>query len=331
MSVTYKSAGVDIEAGDELVNRIKTHVKSTFTKNVLSNIGLFGGYFEANFEDIEKPVLVASVDGVGTKLKVAFMTGRHDTVGQCLVNHCVNDILCSGAKPLFFLDYFATGKLDADVAEDVIKGFAIACKENGAALIGGETAEMPSLYAEGEYDVSGTIVGVVDKDRAIDGSKIEKGDVMIGLASTGLHTNGYSLARKVLFDKYKHDTYIEELGETVGEALLHIHRSYLHIVQSILAKDLLHGISHITGGGIVGNTSRILPQGLAMSINWDAWELPAIFKLIQKTGDIPDNEMRHVFNMGIGMILIASQSHANEILEMSKDYNPVIIGEIIKE
>ena len=331
MPITYKAAGVDIEAGDELVRRIKPHVKSTFNKNVLSNIGLFGGYFEANFEGIEKPVLVASVDGVGTKLKVAFMTGRHDTVGQCLVNHCVNDILCSGAKPLFFLDYFATGKLETDIAEDVIKGFAIACKENGAALIGGETAEMPSIYADGEYDVSGTIVGVVDKDKAIDGSKIKAGDVMIGLASNGLHTNGYSLARKVLFDKYNHDTYLEELGETVGEALLHIHRSYLHIVQLILAKDLLHGISHITGGGIVGNTSRIIPEGLAMSIDWDAWEVPAIFKLIQKTGDIADEEMRHAFNMGIGMILLADKSDVNEILEMSKEYNPVIIGEIIKE
>ncbi len=331
MAITYKAAGVDIEAGDELIKRIKPHVKSTFNENVLSNIGLFGGYFEANFEGINKPVLVASVDGVGTKLKVAFMTGRHDTVGQCLVNHCVNDILCGGAKPLFFLDYFATGKLETALAEDVIKGFAIACKQNGAALIGGETAEMPSIYADGEYDVSGTIVGVVDKDKAIDGSKIKAGDVMIGLASNGLHTNGYSLARKVLFDKFSHDTYLDELGETVGEALLRIHRSYLHVVQSILAKDLLHGISHITGGGIVGNTSRIIPEGLAMSIDWDAWEVPAIFKLLQKTGEITDEEMRHVFNMGIGMILIADKSVAHEILEMSKEYNPVIIGEIIKE
>ena len=331
MAITYQAAGVDIEAGDELVKRIKPHVKSTFNENVLSNIGLFGGYFRANFEGIKKPVLVASVDGVGTKLKVAFMTGRHDTVGQCLVNHCVNDILCSGAKPLFFLDYFATGKLETSIAEDVIKGFAKACKENGAALIGGETAEMPSIYAEGEYDVSGTIVGVVDEDKAIDGSKIKAGDIMVGLASNGLHTNGYSLARKVLFDKYKHDTYIEELGETVGEALLRVHRSYLHVVQSILAKDLLHGISHITGGGIVGNTSRIIPQGLAMSIDWDAWEVPAIFKLIQKAGDITDEEMRHVFNMGIGMILIADKTNVDEIIEMSKEYNPVVIGEIIKE
>jgi len=239
MGISYKESGVDIAAGEETIDRIKPLVKSTHNKNVLSNIGLFGGFYELDFKEYEAPVLVASTDGVGTKLKVAFAADKHDTVGQCLVNHCVNDILACGAKPLFFLDYFATGKLNPSVAEQVIKGFTIACKENGVALIGGETAEMPSMYSEGEYDVSGTIVGVVEKRKIVNGSKIEKGDLMIGLSSSGLHTNGYSLARAVLFPKYDTNTYFESLGSTLGEALLAVHKPYFNTIYSLIDKEII--------------------------------------------------------------------------------------------
>lgn len=331
MALDYKTAGVDIEAGEETVNRIKPLVRSTFNKNVLTDIGLFGGFYEAKFPGLENPVLVASTDGVGTKLIIAFMADKHNTVGQDLVNHCVNDILCSGARPLFFLDYFATGKLDPVVAEQVISGFAVACRENGCALIGGETAEMPSIYKESEYDMSGTIVGVVDKNKIIDGKKIRPGDVMIGLKSTGLQTNGYSLARKVLFPKYKYNTYFDELGSTLSEALLAVHGSFLHHVTPLLDENLLNGISHITGGGIIGNTKRIMHEGIKMNINWNSWEVPPIFILIQKEGEITDEEMRHVFNLGVGMILIADKNHADKVLEMTKSCGSLIIGEIINE
>ena len=331
MGITYKASGVDIEAGDETVNRIKPMVKSTFRKEVLAGIGLFGGFFDASFPGYEHPVLVSSVDGVGTKLKVAFITGRHDTVGQDLVNHCVNDILCSGAEPLYFMDYFATGKLSPDNAEQLIGGFVKACKENGCALIGGETAEMPDFYGEGEYDISGTIVGVVEKKKIIDGKSIKPGDVLIGLPSTGLRTNGYSLARKALFDKYKADEHVDELGKTVGEALLEVHRSYFHAVKPLLDKDLLNGISHITGGGIIGNTIRILPEGTAAEIDWNSWKPLPIFDLIQKTGNIDDEEMRHVFNLGIGIILIADKGNADEIMNMISDEKPVIIGKVVSD
>ncbi len=325
----YKTAGVDIEAGDETVRRIKPLVRSTFNENVLADIGLFGGFFEANFKDHQHPVLVSSVDGVGTKLKVAFITGVHNTVGHCLVNHCVNDILSCGAKPLFFLDYLGTGKLDPGIAEQIIIGFVDGCKENGAALIGGETAEMPSMYQDGEYDISGTIVGIVDKHKIIDGKTINKGDILIGLPSNGLHTNGYSLARTVLFEKYRHDTYIDELGKSVGEELLAIHKSYLATISKVIDSEKIKGLSHITGGGIVGNTSRILPEDMALRIDWDSWEIPHIFKMIQNAGDISDDEMRHVFNIGIGMIIVSAKNDADYFLNELKDENPVIIGEII--
>jgi phosphoribosylformylglycinamidine cyclo-ligase len=242
----------------------------------------------------------------------------------------VNDILACGAKPLFFLDYFATGKLNPDVAEQIITGFVIACRENGCALIGGETAEMPSLYQDGEYDMSGTIVGLVDKNNITDGKSIKPGDVMIGLESSGLHTNGYSLARAVLFPKFQPDQYIDELQSTIGEALLKVHVSYQHTVMPLIEQKLVKGISHITGGGIIGNTSRILPQGTAMSINWDAWQVPAIFQLIQKEGNIEDDEMRRAFNMGIGMILVTDKANADKVMDMCKEKNPVVIGEIVK-
>jgi phosphoribosylformylglycinamidine cyclo-ligase len=328
MNETYKASGVNIEAGEKLVSRIKPLVKTTFNEKVLSEIGLFGGLYEAKFEGYAEPVLVASTDGVGTKLKVAFAANKHDTVGQCLVNHCVNDILACGAKPLFFLDYFATGRLEPTVAEQVISGFVKACRENSTALIGGETAEMPSIYADGEYDVSGTIVGVVDKSKILNGSAVKSGDVLIGLPSNGLHTNGYSLARKVLFAKYKVDDYIEELGCSLGEELLKVHRSYLHLVHPMAEKGLLSGISHITGGGIVGNTSRVVRKPLELEIFWESWRRPPIFELIQKTGNVSEDEMRQVFNLGIGMVLITTEQNAYSIMETLKNENPVFIGRI---
>lgn len=327
-SIDYKTAGVDIAAGEALVDRIKPFVKRTRTAGVMSEIGLFGGFFDARFPDMEHPVLVASTDGVGTKLKVAVMADKHDTVGQCLVNHCTDDILACGAKPLFFLDYFATGRLSTDTAADVIVGMAKACEENGCALLGGETAEMPSMYADGEYDVAGTIVGVVDKARIVNGSRIQKGDVMIALPSTGLHTNGYSLARAALFPKYGIDEHLDELGMTVGEALLAVHKSYLKPILPLVNDDLVNGLSHITGGGIVGNTSRILREGLTMDINWGSWKMPPIFDVIRKSGNIAEEEMRHVFNLGIGMIAIVAESNADTVLQRLANEHPIVIGRI---
>jgi phosphoribosylformylglycinamidine cyclo-ligase len=331
MGITYKDSGVDISAGDETVRRIKPLVRSTFNEKVLTDIGLFGGFYDGRFPEYEHPVLVASTDGVGTKLKIAFSTGNHNTVGHCLVNHCTDDILCCGAKPLFFLDYFAVGKLEPGIAEKVIEGFVEGCKENSCALIGGETAEMPSMYNEGEYDISGTIVGVVDQKNIVDGKKINAGDIMIGLPSSGLHTNGYSLARKVLLDNFKVDDYADELGITVGEALLAVHKSYLKTVYPLVEKNLLNGISHITGGGIVGNTSRIIPSELDMKIDWQSWNELPIFKLIRRLGNIEEEEMRHVFNLGIGMILIVDKDKSDEVLEHCISEKPVIIGEIVRK
>lgn len=328
MSFDYKSAGVNIEAGEETVDRIKPLVKATYNEKVLSELGLFGGMYDAKFPEYKHPVLVASTDGVGTKLKVAFMTGIHNTVGQDLVNHCVNDILACGASPIFFLDYFGVGRLEPQVAENVISGFAKACGENGCALIGGETAEMPSLYQDGEYDVSGTIVGVVDKENIVNGKDIKVGDILIGLESSGLHTNGYSLARAVLFSKYKEDDYIESLGMTLGESLLKVHISYLNEIRPLIENKMLKGISHITGGGIVGNTKRIIPQGLELDIDWNSWDWLPIFKLIQETGNVAIDEMRHVFNLGIGMILVVSKDNVDQILNATQKYNPKIIGQI---
>ena len=298
-------------------------------KNVLSEVGLFGGFYDASFPDYEHPVLVSSTDGVGTKLKVAFMVDKHDTVGQCLVNHCTNDILAGGATPLFFLDYFATGKLIPEVATNVIKGFAIACKENNCVLIGGETAEMPGFYNENEYDMSGTIVGVVEKKNIINGSDIKKGDVLIGLKSSGLHTNGYSLARKVLFPKFDVNDAPEGMNETIGDALLQIHRSYLNNVKPLIEKQLLTGISHITGGGIIGNTSRIMPKDCELDIDWNSWETLPIFELIQKTGNISDEEMRKAFNLGIGMILITRPENVDTIITACQSDSPLIIGKVV--
>ncbi len=331
MDNTYKSAGVDIEAGDETIKRIKGFAKSTFNKNVLSDIGLFGAFYEPDFSGYKNPVLVSSVDGVGTKLKIAFEMNKHDTVGQDLVNHCVNDIAVCGAKPIYFLDYLAFGKLNPDKAEKIIEGFSIACKENGCALIGGETAEMPGLYSGEEYDMSGTIVGMVDKHKVIDGKEIKKGDVLLGFSSNGLHTNGYSLARKVLLNKFNLTDKPDGFDNELGAELLRIHKSYLKLISFLKDNLKIKGFSHITGGGIIGNTKRILPEGLSLKINWDRWELPSLFKLIQQTGKISDEEMRNVFNIGIGLIAVVSKSDEQKAILLSNSVNehPIVIGEVV--
>ncbi len=327
---TYKDAGVDIDLAEKLVEKIKPLARKTFNQRVLTDIGLFGAFFDAKFEEYKHPVLVSSIDGVGTKLKIAFLANKHDTVGQDLVNHCVNDILVCGAKPLFFLDYFATAKLNPEVAEQVISGIAKACEENECALIGGETAEMPGFYNEGEYDIAGVIIGIVDKEKIIKGDKVKPGDVLIALPSNGLHTNGYSLARMVLLEKFKIDEFIPELNLTLAEELLKIHRSYLKPILKILDKFEIHAMSHITGGGIIGNTKRVVPQNLKIKIDWNAWERPPIFDLIQKVGNVPEEDMRKTFNLGVGIVLIVDKNDSDKILSELKSLNesPFIIGEI---
>ena len=313
----YKASGVDIDAGNEAVRRIRSLARGTFTPGVLSDIGSFGGLFRLDRDRYQEPVLVSSADGVGTKLKVAFMTGRHGTVGADLVNHCVNDILVQGAEPLFFLDYLATGRLDPAVAEEVVGGIAKACRENGCALLGGETAEMPGFYADGEYDIAGFIVGIVERSRVIDGRSIVPGDVLIGLPSAGLHTNGYSLARRVLFETvgWTADTVVPELGATVGDALLAPHRSYLPVMRPLLPRQTLKGLAHITGGGITENLPRVLPEGCSAEIDLGTWNVPALFQLLQERGQIPRDEMFRAFNMGIGLILVAAPAEAERIID----------------
>jgi phosphoribosylformylglycinamidine cyclo-ligase len=329
---TYKQSGVNIDEAEELIRRIKPLAKRTFNKNVLSEIGFFGGFFNAKFPGYRNPVLVSSVDGVGTKVKIAIEMNKHDTIGQDLVNHCVNDIGVGGAKPLFFLDYFACGKLDADVAEQVVKGLSIACKENGLALIGGETAEMPGVYEEQDYDLAGTIVGVVDKSKVIDGSKVKKGDVLIGIPSTGLHTNGYSLARRTLLAHFRAERYIDDLGETLGEALLKTHRSYLKLIEFVTKKFSVHGMSHITGGGIVGNTVRVIREPHEFKIFWDNWEVPPIFRLIQSIGNVPDDDARRALNMGIGLVVVVSSKEADTVMASlkRKGEQSFVVGEVVK-
>jgi phosphoribosylformylglycinamidine cyclo-ligase len=293
---------------------------------VLGKVGGFGGLFQPNFKGMRQPVLVSSVDGVGTKLKIAFATNRHDTIGQDLVNHCINDIAVIGARPLFFLDYIGGEKLDPPVFKQILKGFAKACKEGGCALIGGETAQMPGMYQKGEYDVAGTIVGVVDRPKMLDGSKVRKGDVLIGLKGNGLHTNGYSLARKVLLEKAKLplDKPAPGMTQPLGKELLRVHPNYQPLMAS-LPEGMLHGAAHITGGGLLDNLPRVLPSGCRASIKRESWKVPAIFQLIQKLGDIPTEEMDQVFNMGIGMVLIVSPKQVEEALRLTRG---IRIGEI---
>lgn len=330
---TYKDAGVDIDAGDKTIDRIKPLVRETFTSGVLADIGAFGGFFALDKEAYREPVLVSSIDGVGTKLQVAALAGRHDTVGQDLVNHCVNDIAVTGATPLFFLDYFSVGKLDPDVAVEVVRGFATACKENGCALIGGETAEMPGLYQEGDYDLAGCIVGIVERDGVLDGGLVEEGDALLALPSTGLHTNGYSLARKVLFENFAIDDRPEALGgDTLANVLLRVHRSYLRPIQTLISRDLAHAFSHITGGGIEGNTRRVIPEGLSLDIDWDAWKWPPIFTMIARLGMVPQEDMRRALNLGVGLIALIPQNRlaAAEAALHEIGEQPFVIGRVIR-
>ena len=312
---TYTDSGVDIKAGEELVNSIKDIVKETHGVEVLSNIGGFGGFFKPNFSSFKNPVFVSSVDGVGTKLIVAYKAQKYDTIGKDLVNHCINDIAVCGATPLFFLDYFSTGKLEKQTGIEVIKGFATACKENNVALIGGETAEMPDIYKPGEFDLAGTIVGIVDESEIINGNQIRDSSVLIGFKSSGLHTNGYSLARKVLLSTYQINDYIKELNLTLSEELLKVHKSYLNLITELKKIEKVYGFSHITGGGIVGNTKRILPKGLGLDIDWQSWDRPAIYSLIQKLGNVPEEDMRATFNLGIGLIAVVDKSMVERVLE----------------
>jgi phosphoribosylformylglycinamidine cyclo-ligase len=320
-SYTYKKAGVDIEKAEQSLNRLKSKIAETNTSEVLSGVGLFGGFYELPVNNFSEPVLVSSTDGVGTKLKIAFLTGIHNSIGQDLVNHCINDISVCGAKPLFFLDYFGCGKLEEGIYESVLEGITTACKNAGIPLIGGETAEMPDFYQKKEYDLSGTIVGVVEKSKIIDGREIREGDNLVGVASNGLHTNGFTLARKVLLPHYQPSDFIQELDCTLCEELLKIHKNYYPLISKIINKFEIKGISHITGGGIIKNTQRLLRENLALQIDWKSWPVPSIFKLIEKTGNVPEEDMRQTFNLGIGLILVVNPVYVKNLLEWGRERN----------
>ena len=330
----YKGSGVDIDAGNETVRRIRGLARSTFTPGVLSDIGSFGGLFRIDPNRFPDPILVSSADGVGTKLKVAFMADRHDTVGADLVNHCVNDILVQGAEPLFFLDYLATGRLSPTTAEAIVGGMAAACRHNDCALLGGETAEMPGFYADGEYDLAGFIVGAVSKERLITGRTIAVGDLLVGVPSSGLHTNGYSLARRIAFEHLglRIDSVVPELGRTVGDAFLEPHRAYLSMIRPILDYGSIKGMAHVTGGGITDNLPRVLPHGTAAVVDAAAWDVPSIFRWLQDAGRVPADEMMRTFNMGIGLILVVARDRAEQItqeLAARGGRDARIIGEIV--
>jgi phosphoribosylformylglycinamidine cyclo-ligase len=332
-TISYRDAGVDIDEADRAVSAIRGMARGTFTKGVLTDIGSFGGCFA--LPKMKRPVLVSSVDGVGTKLKIAFATGRHDTIGEDLVNHCVNDIAVQGAQPLFFLDYLAVGKLDAGVAAQVVSGIARGCKANGCALIGGETAEMPGMYHDGEYDLAGSIVGVVEKSQIITGAKVKEGDSLLALASTGLHTNGYSLARKLLFEvaQYRPDSHLTETGSVLADELLQVHRSYLKAIQVLVKARALAGAAHITGGGVTDNLPRVLPKGMAAAIDTGSWKVPQLFEMLRKIGDIPEDDWRRTFNLGVGMIFVVGKSKVDAALKALKraGEKPWLIGEIVKQ
>ena len=330
----YQGSGVNIDAANETVRRIRALARTTFTSGVLSDIGSFGGLFRFDTAGSKEPILVSSADGVGTKLKVAFATNQHRTIGVDLVNHCVNDILVQGARPLFFLDYYATGRLQPEVAEQVVEGLARGCRDNGCALLGGETAEMPGFYPDGEYDLAGFIVGAVDREMLIDGRSIAADDILIGLPSTGLHTNGYSLARHIAFEHLglTPADKVEELGGTVGDVLLTPHRSYLHALYPLVAKGAIKGMAHITGGGMTENLPRILPSGTAARIQRANWNVPAVFQWLQRSGDVPDEEMWRTFNMGIGIVIVCPQALADTVLEdlRTRHQSPVVVGTIVR-
>jgi phosphoribosylformylglycinamidine cyclo-ligase len=330
--VRYRDAGVDIDEADRAVSHIRKHARSTFTAGVLTDIGTFGACFKLT--GFRNPVLISSADGVGTKLKVAFATGRHDTVGEDLVNHCVNDIAVQGAVPLFFLDYFAVGKLNAAVASEVVSGIARGCRQNGCALIGGETAEMPGMYAPSEYDLAGFIVGAAERSQLVTRKTIGEGDILLALPSTGLHTNGYSLARKLLFDVagYGPKTTLPEVGATVGDALLAVHRSYLKPLRALISAGLLRGAAHITGGVITDNSPRMLRDGLAASIDTTSWRIPPLFEVLRQIGRIPDEDYRRTFNLGAGIIFAVPERRAGraEALLKRLDEAPFRIGRVIR-
>jgi phosphoribosylformylglycinamidine cyclo-ligase len=333
-SITYADAGVDITRGDRAKERIKFLAQKTFNRNVLGGIGGFGALFRLDLQRFKNPILVSSADGVGTKLKIAFALGMHHTVGADLVNHCVNDIAVQGATPLFFLDYLATGLLDPEVTETVVGGLADACKANGCALVGGETAQMPGFYADGEYDLAGFIVGAVDRDKMITGAGIKPGDVLIGLPSTGLHTNGYSLARKLLFETagYKPTQYVSAIKDKVGAALMHTHRSYLHVIQKLVTAGLTTGMAHITGGGITENLPRILPKGTAAQVELGSWPVPLIFEHLRALGQVEQDEMLRTFNMGVGLIAAipaAKFTRAKTLLERAEE-KFFVVGRVTK-
>lgn len=332
--MTYADAGVNISRADRTKQRIKYLAQKTFTKSVLSEIGGFGGLFAIDKAKYQDPVLVSSADGVGTKLKVAFMMGMHHTVGADLVNHCVNDIVVQGATPLFFLDYLASGKLDPEVTEKIVTGIADACKQNGCALIGGETAEMPGFYPEGEYDLAGFIVGVVERDKILNGAKVQVGNILVGLPSNGLHTNGYSLARKLFFEVagYKPDKYVNDIKDKAGTALMKTHKSYWPVLRRVLEADGVLAMAHITGGGITDNLPRVLPKGTGAVIEMGRWTIPPLFIHLQQLGKVPQEEMMRTFNMGIGMILVVpadKYKKVESIIERSGE-KCLIIGRVVK-
>ena len=318
--ITYRDAGVDIERAEKSISNLKNAIARTHNNQVLKNIGAFGGFYELPLNQYNKPVLISSTDGVGTKLLVAMMMNKHDTVGQDLVNHCINDIAVCGAHPLFFLDYFGCGKLASSVFQQIITGFVTACEAAGVPLIGGETAEMPDLYSPGEYDLAGTIVGIVEKDHILDGHDIQEGNSLIGVSANGLHTNGYSLARRVLFSEYKPNDFVEELGNTVGNELLKIHPNYYPPIKDLTQNFPVKGIAHITGGGLFKNTIRVIPDGLEPQFDWQSWPVLPIFNLIQKLGNVPQNDMRQTFNMGIGLVLILEKKYVSELLSYANKF-----------
>ena len=330
----YRTSGVDIDAGNETVRRIRGLARSTFTSGVLSDIGSFGGLFRLDTSRFREPVLVSSADGVGTKLKVAFLADKHDTIGADLVNHCINDILVQGAEPLFFLDYLATGRLLPAVAESIIGGIAGACRASGCALLGGETAEMPGFYGDGEYDLAGFIVGVADRQRLITGRGLVPGDVLVGVPSAGLHTNGYSLARRVIFDhlRLQVSSYVPALSCSVGDALLETHRSYLPLIGPLLEGGRIKAMAHITGGGITDNLPRVLPHGTAAVVRRDSWTVPPLFQWLQENGAIPEDDMFRTFNMGIGLIVVTGADQAEPLigeLAARGGRDSRVIGEIV--
>ncbi len=332
--LTYSDSGVSIEKADQAKARIIKLAESTYNSSVVSGIGSFGGLFRPDLGGFSDPILVSSADGVGTKLKLAFMTGRHKTVGIDIVSHCTDDILVMGAEPLFFLDYIATGVLEPSVIGDIVEGLSVGCREAGCVLMGGETAEMPDFYQAGEYDLAGFIVGIADRRRILQPEMVREGDVLIGLPSTGLHTNGYSLARKLFFEKLgmDADTWVDELGKSVADELLTPHKNYLPSIRPLLSTGFLNGMAHITGGGIPGNLNRALPEDLDARVDSSAWETPAVFEFIREQGSIETREMFKAFNMGIGMILIVRNSAEEQVLSMLKDKGeePVILGDVVK-